>query len=229
MNTRRLFQSVLCISLAPPLLAQQIPGRAEIQNRQDRTSAPTAKQSVVPPKQLEIVLIQLEDVSSATATQGQAVSMAVWKDVTVDGIVAIPKGTPAKYLVKRVTRPIPGKRDGGVQIKPVSLTLPDNSQIPLRDYDPNPNDGLCYSRVSCGIVDVIAVPFLIGELIAEPFHKKHETGKNETLPACSIELSQTSKQILIHPAGIGSVQTSPGLTELDSKCPGKKKTFMSGQ
>jgi hypothetical protein len=110
----------------------------------------------------------------------------------------------------------------------VSLTLPDSSRISLRDYD-NSGDGVCYSRVSCGIVYVFVFPTIVGELIAIPFEKKHETGKDHMWPACSIEPAQSAKKVVVHPVAVASAQLSASMADLTARCPVVNQNLMNGQ
>jgi hypothetical protein len=225
---RKILHSALCLGLSPLLAAQQVAGPPQIHDPQKTQSALAPMKPVTLPKELEIPLVQLEDVSSTTAAVGQTVRMAVGKDVIVDGVVVIPKGTPARSVVRWVTRPIPGKRDGNLRIKPVTLTLPDNSRISLRDYD-NSGDGVCYSRVSCGIVYVLVFPIIVSELIAIPFEKKHETGEDHVWPACSIVPAQSAKNVVVHPVAVASAQLSAGMADLNARCPVVNENLMNGQ
>src|ERR1017187_8034063 len=96
---RSMIQAALCLILCPLLTAQQIsPPAALADAPQSFTPAPvTAATYPLPefvniPKDTEIELISLEVVSSATATKGQLVRLALAKDVLVKGLVVIPKG-----------------------------------------------------------------------------------------------------------------------------------------
>jgi hypothetical protein len=225
---RRLLSSALCLALAPLLVAQQISNTPAKQADVNSPVSPSKqKDGFILPKNTEITLVLLEDLSSATANHGQTVRMAVWKDVIVDGVVVIPRATPATDVVEEVIEPIPGKRDGDIWVKPVSITLPDNSQIPLRDYAwTSADDGVC-SGFSCAILYVAGFPFLIGELIAAPFQNKHGTGKVRRLPVCSIQWSEPSRKIFLHPVGTRSAQSSAPSTDLKTTCPVEDRTFIN--
>lgn len=64
-------------------------------------------------KGTDVHLVLLESVSSATATKGQSVHMAVLDDVTDgNGVIVIPKGTSATDVADGVIKAVPGKGTG---------------------------------------------------------------------------------------------------------------------
>ena len=125
---RRIFQSVLCICLAPLLVAEQAASPA---------LTPAEEHGpIVLKKGTEVKLVLLEMVSSATAKNGQKVRMAVSEDVTLNGAILIPKGTLAAGEVTELRKAKPQKRNAFLEIKPIDLTLADGTRLKLREYQP---------------------------------------------------------------------------------------------
>jgi hypothetical protein len=103
--TRRTIQAVACFVLAPLLVAQQA---ASSVTTPTKTGKP-----IVLKKGTDVHLVLLESVSSATATKGQSVHMAVLDDVTDgNGVIVIPKGTSATDVADGVIKAVPGKGTG---------------------------------------------------------------------------------------------------------------------
>ena len=165
-----------------------------------------------------VELILLESVSSAGVRKGQSVRMVAGCGVTtVDGVVLIPKGTPAVGVVNRVRRAEPGKKDGEVSIKPTNLNLPNSAAIALRNYGFPEEDGL-------GTALLPLLPFAYAvEFVTMPFHKKHhDTGKEEVIEACSEQYSELAATIVIQPLGTAGGQSTPQNVVSDGLCPNAK-------
>jgi hypothetical protein len=143
-------QSALCLVLSPLLVAQS----PEI----GATSPGTANQSISIPKGTAVNVVTLETVSSATAKRGQRVRMAVNQEVSVDGIIVIPAGTPVVGEVTHVRRAIPNKKDGYVVIRPVYLNLASGARLNLREYPPGEDS--CGDMGPCWEFFLIVVPLL---------------------------------------------------------------------
>jgi hypothetical protein len=100
---RLMIEGALSLSLCPLLVAQQAASPV---------SAPTeASKPIVLKKRTFVEVVLLETVSSATATKGQSMRMAVENDVKIDGVVAVPKGTSATDIVVRAGKAVPGKKE----------------------------------------------------------------------------------------------------------------------
>jgi hypothetical protein len=217
---RKLIQSVLCFILCPLLTAQ------EATNNEQKLVAPQSP----PPTQSKgttitlrrgttVPLILLETISSATAQVGQRVRYAVSEDVKIDGVVVIPKGTPASTVVKSVRKAIIGKRNGIVEEGPPSLILPDGSSIKLRNVIPPDSD-------APGPVVLLFVVFSIASLpywFSHMFKAKHRApvpGNDEILAPCgqSWEVA-TTKKVRINLAILTQTQPLHSTVDVDSVCP----------
>lgn len=78
-----------------------------------------------------IRFVLLDSVSSAIAVKGQKVRFAVADDVLVNGIVAIPRGTPAEGVVAHVRKGIPDKQDGELEVQPRKILLSGGRKLKL--------------------------------------------------------------------------------------------------
>jgi hypothetical protein len=207
---RKFFQSALCLCLSPLLAAQQVAPAVQ-------TSA-NANKPVVLKKGTPVELLLLDSVSSAGAVRGQSVRMVAGCGVTTfDGVVLIPKGTPAVGVVKWVRRAEPGKKDGEVSIKPTNLNLPNSAVIALRNYRFPEEDGL-------GTALLPLLPFAYAvEFVTMPFHKKHhEAGKEEVIEACTEQDAELTATIVIQSPGTAGGQPTPQNIVSDPLCPNAK-------
>jgi hypothetical protein len=186
---RWLLQSTLCLILCPLLAAQQVaPPTAPADAPQNLVPTPTtAKPRPMPefitiPGNTEIEFISLENVSSATATKGQSVRLAVAKDVLVKGLVVIPKGTLATGVVSQLTKGVPGKRDGYLLITP-RLILNNGKTIKMQDYsDWNTDFGPAWFMYT--FLGPIFLPILILSKLEPPKDNKNASGTDVTIHAC---------------------------------------------
>ena len=188
----RLLQSVLCIFLCPLLVAQQV--SSSQQGVAALASLPAAKPhgaTILLRRGTIVPLIRLETISSATAKVGQIERFAVSEDVKANGIVVIPKGTPASSVVTYVRKAICGQRNGMVTVGPPSLTLPDGSSIPLRYVPYTDPEAAGLSGV---VLFIAALPFVFSDM-AKARHPAPEPGNDEILPLCgqSWEVATTKK------------------------------------
>jgi hypothetical protein len=178
-------------------------------------AAPSKRATITLPRRTDVHFLGLETVSSATAQVGQQVRLAVSEDVVVDGIVVIPKGTPVSGVVTWVRKAIPGKRNGGVGVEPVSLALPDGSQVPLREgtwTDPEA-EGL-----SGVILSIAALPFVFSDMAKER-HRAPEPGNDEMLPLCWQWFGNTMKKARISLAIPAQPWSLHPTGDVDSVCP----------
>jgi hypothetical protein len=205
-NAGRFIASMLCLALCPLLTAQQVTPSV--------AAAPDASKPIALAKGKEVRLVLLEPVSSATATKGQLVRMAVKEDVTDEnGVVVIPKGTPAKDMVDGVTKAVPGKKDGCISLRPVSVNPPNSEPIALKDFDYEDGDAL-------GSAMIPLLPFfLIVDIITLPFRRNHVAGTDVNLQACDWQQSQISKTIRLQPSAIVKAQATSSGDDLGSVCP----------
>jgi hypothetical protein len=144
-----LLQSTFCIILCPLLVAHQVePSDAPADVPQSSAPAPATASPhalsdfITIPQYTKIELISLEEVSSATATKGQFVRLAVVNDVLVNGMVVIPKGTLASGVVSYVIKGAPGKRDGYLSVEPRIIFFNNGKTIKVSgttgsDFGPN--------------------------------------------------------------------------------------------
>jgi hypothetical protein len=217
---RKMLQAILCITLCPLLAGQQAASPV---------SVPTgANKPIVLKKRTFMKLMLLEAVSSATATTGQSVRMAVKEDVTIDGVVVIPEGTPATGVVAAVRKAVPGKKNGSISIEPESVNPPNSKPIALRHYNYTlEDDAMCSGFLNCLPLVVAAPVYGIGDLIAYPFQKHHVTGEDEVFPACSEQWSVLSRSIVVQANGTTPVQPAHPDIDLGTVCPGGAKAFIS--
>jgi hypothetical protein len=195
---RWLLQSALCLILCPLLAAQQISSpAAPFDAPQSSTPAlETAAPHLPPefvniPKDTQIELISLEAVSSATATKGQLVRLAVAKGVLVKGLVVIPRGTLATGVVSRLTKGVPGKRDGFLQVTPSVLFLNNGTTIKLHENDWIDTDfGPPWFMYT--FLGAIFLPILILANLDESKEKKQALGKDVAIHECERLIRQNS-------------------------------------
>jgi hypothetical protein len=209
----KLFASALCIALPPLLVAQQA---SEAPGRLEDALAPAPGPKAIVPKHMEIRLILMETLSSATASKGQSVRMAVGQDVSVNGVVVIPKGTPAIGVIGFVRKAVPGKKDGEVSIKPISVNLPNSRPIALRRYNGSESDALGEA-----LFPILPICFVV-MLVAIPFHRKHETGEEFVLGTCSEQWSELPHAIAIVPSEATDFEPAAAArseTNLNAVCP----------
>jgi hypothetical protein len=208
----KLFESVLCIALSPLLVAQQA---SEAPAGLEGALVPAPGPKAFLPKHTEIRLILMETISSATASKGQSVRMAVGQDVSINGVVVIRKGTPAIGVIDFVRRAVPGKKNGEVSIKPMSISLPNSRPITLRPYNGSEQDAL-------GEALFPILPFCyVVMLVAIPFHRKHETGEEFVLGTCSEQWSELPHAVTIVSSGATGFEPAAAAqseTDLSATC-----------
>jgi hypothetical protein len=214
--------SGVCLILCPLLVAQETATIAapQVQSISQQTlpaqtplSGPNP-QAALPPgsavvaKGVQVKFVLLDSVSSATATRGQPVRFAVAEDVWVDGIAAIPRGTPANGVVARVRKGVPGEHDGFLELEPREILLANGSRIKFGAYPAGEDScgdlGPC---LALGIFAIAISPLLIPlflietpKLIAHRISEKKKStlvkaqiaGRDESLEPCQIESAYTS-------------------------------------
>jgi hypothetical protein len=201
---RRLLRSALCLCLSPLLLAQQVSQQAgQTPAAAQAPSPPTSRTTAVPtvlkiPKNTEIHLVALEAVSSATATKGQLVRLAVAQDVVVNGLVLIPRGSLAIGVVTHLHKGVAGKRNGSIRITPISRTIGNGTRHKLWESWYGEDD--CAEMGPCWLMWTLSAPFiLIGLAINGPdyYDQEPQQGKDESINACSSLSGYIAKKIVI--------------------------------
>ncbi len=165
-----MLQFALCVYLSPLLVAQQ--------------AAPSTESLFASlPKGTQLDLVLLETVSSLTEKKGQTIRMAVAESLTAGGHVLIPAGTPVVGVVTSQRAPIPGKRNGYVLIRPMSVTLRDGSRIKLLEQPPGWNACGGMGKWCWGYLDL---PFTLVGLASLAFDTHHpdQPGDDRPLKAC---------------------------------------------
>lgn len=228
---RKLIQTVLCFILCPLLVAQQAASSEQSPAEPESHHTAQSKGATITLRRgTTVPLFLLDTVSSATAQVGQTVRFAVSEDVVVDGTVVIPKGTPISGVVTHVRKAILGKRDGVVEAKPVSLTLPGGSSVELREPSGDGGDGVCEGFVNCMGLFVVAIPLSVLSLpiaavamIKEPPQRQRATisGNDQTLPLCGQRWGVTTKKIRVGPPVPTQTQPLQPTVDVDSVCSGR--------
>jgi hypothetical protein len=184
-------RSILCIALSALLVAQS----PEIAG----ASPGPANQSISIPKGTAIYVVTLEPVSSATAKKGQQVRMAVNQEVSVDGIIVIPVGTPVVGEVTHVRRAIPNKRDGHVRFEPVYLTLTNGTRLNLHQHPPGEGFGFwALFLIEWPVLAPVLRCSLGCDAGPDPTRQKIQVrGDDELRKACSWDIGYIAKSVRI--------------------------------
>jgi hypothetical protein len=192
---RSMLHAVLFASLCPLLVAQQLPAPAVTSDTtQSLAPAPATDaphplpEFVTIPKNTEIELITLEAVSSATATKGQLVRLAVAEDVKEDGLVVIPKGTFASGEVTHLRKAVPGKNDGFIRVTPITLTLGNGKRPKLWESAYGEDD--CANVGPCWVLWTLFWPIgLVGMAVHRTENRDDESqkpkGEDVTIDVCN--------------------------------------------
>lgn len=153
---KRVLRCGLCSCVALLMIVQQL--EISAQTPSPEPADPNAKTTQVRLQKGQQVDLQLlESVSSATARNGQLVQLATASDVVENDIVAIPKGTPAVGVIKHLSKALPGKKNGYLEIEASQLTLPNGTTVKLGEYPPG--DDACGDMGPCWALFIIAAPF----------------------------------------------------------------------
>jgi hypothetical protein len=165
------------------------------------SGTPNANRLVIP-KGTEVRLVLLQTLSSETPRNGQKVHLAIAKDVTVNGVLAIPKGTPATGIVKRLKKAVPDRKNGFLEVEPSDLSLPDGSSIALRLYPPG--EEACGDMGPCWALYTLFGPFAVaGKMRNSIENGKHrEPGEDKVLPASQEMFGYTARTVTM-PIGPG--------------------------
>jgi len=135
---RKLLQAVLCLVLCPLLLAQPATTGGQQQpfpqpDQPATTTAPAQPVTITIPKDTRVEFLLLDPVSSASSKPGDKIRFVVAENLIVNGVVAISAGTPAPGVVTKVTKAIPGKRDGRIEIRPTVVRIGRHRKIHFTD------------------------------------------------------------------------------------------------
>jgi hypothetical protein len=228
---RRLLESTIAVCLAFLLTAEAVGQDAPPPQVSKQTAV--AKVPATLPKDTEVRMIVMEPVSSATATKGQRVRLAVAKDVVIDGHTVIPRGTPGTGVVARLQKGVPGNKDGYIVVRPVALTLADGTGVKLKEY-PTGEDA-CGDMGPCWafyIFVVVIAPLVIAVLpvvavvallhrdranVETKYQREKPAGKDETLAVCS---PLTMESYVARPVTLRAVgHSGPELSSEILQCP----------
>jgi hypothetical protein len=211
---RWLLQSTLCLILCPLVAAQQVAPPA----------APTDALHPIPefvtiPKGTKIELVLLDPLSSATNKRGDSIRFAVAEDVIVNGIVAIPAGTPVAGIVTAVKKMIPRQSSGHIYFRPVSINLAGHNILLLSD---EVDWGLLPAVI---LAMVIAAPIVLPAITVRHLIKKksNAAGKNakvtddRIIPPCIPQNAYLKSATRIRVAAIAAPSTKTAAELLHCK------------
>ena len=116
----------LLVALLAPTLA---PAAALALGAQD---APAAAPEVVLPDGTELNVVTIEEISSKTATEGDALTFKVDEDIAVNGKVVIAKGALVKGEVSNAKRSGRMGKAGALSIRILSTEAVDGQKVKLR-------------------------------------------------------------------------------------------------
>ena len=122
---------VISLTLLMTLLAApSLPiAAAVLQEKQEKADQAT---EVVLPDGTEFTVVTTEEISSKTATEGDALSFKVAEDVKINGHVLIAKDTLVKGVVANAKKAGMMGKGGNLGIRVESTTTVDNQKIKLR-------------------------------------------------------------------------------------------------
>jgi hypothetical protein len=170
-------RSAFCLCIAPLLVAQQtIPATPS----SSLAKLPEAQQTLTLNKGTEIEFLTVEDISSATAVNGQRITLEVGEDVWQNGSLVVRRGAPGIGNVRDVKRAVAGKRNGYVEVEPLSFTLEDGTRVKLREYAPGEDS--CGDMGPCWVLSIFVVlfsPLLVARLASDHKTPKHPPVKGE--------------------------------------------------
>ena len=115
----------LLVALLAPTLA---PAAALARGAQDAPAAP----EVVLPDGTELNVVTIEEISSKTATEGDALTFKVDEDIAVNGKVVIAKGTLVKGEVSNAKKSGRMGKAGALSIRVLSTETVDGQRLKLR-------------------------------------------------------------------------------------------------
>jgi hypothetical protein len=144
----------------------------------------------VVPKDTEINFVLLESVSSATATKGQLIRMAVEEDVVIHGVVAIPKGTLATGVVSNVRKAKLGIKDGRLEVRPIAMTIANGVEAKLKEN--RTGEDACGDFGPCWAMYIFfapAVPFALIGLAANAIDGGDRKKKGTTTSSLPVLLA----------------------------------------
>lgn len=194
-------QSAICLLLSPMLVAQQV---GDLSARGNTPNPPPQTERLTLERGAEIQFVTREAISTATAFNGEFVALEVARDVAKNGAVIVPAGTPAVARIMHVKKPVVGKRNGYLEIQPVSMTLKDGTRVKLRRNAPGEDDcgdfGPCWAMFAImGPLIVAFSPLIILQLATEHHDSKSPKpcGKEFVLPLQSRAWAYTDSEIAV--------------------------------
>jgi hypothetical protein len=126
--------------------------------------------------------------------------MAVAKDVIVNGLVVIPKGTLASGEVSKLIKAVPGEKDGFVWVRATNLILGNGEHPKLKEY--RSGEGACGDMGPCWALLIVAAPFIPLALVeravrASERPNKRQQGEDETIGVCHGVEGYTANRIVL--------------------------------
>jgi len=130
-------------TIVPPKKQPSARGGAKGAKVADAAAAPDAQplhHKIVLAHATPVRLVLLDNVSSATATAGQAVNFEVAEDVLVEGLIVIPRGSPATGTITDAQAKRRMGKAGYVDINIDKVTLADGEKVLLIAQSHNSGD-----------------------------------------------------------------------------------------
>jgi hypothetical protein len=183
--------------LLPLLAVVQPVATGQILDGGPAASGAAKARHIVIPKGTEVRLVLMQTLSSATARNGQVVHLTTSKDLIVNGVLAIPEGIAARGVVKHVTKAVPGRKDGYLEVEPSSVSLPDGRFIPLRSYPPG--EDACGDMGPCWVLYTLLGPFAVAGKVRNSIENGNykEPGENKVLSASREVFGYTAHTVTI--------------------------------
>lgn len=147
---------LLCCGLAGLLAIQT----CAAQSQTPRPVAPplppvTGPEFVTIPKGTKVYLTLMETVSSATAQNGQKIQLTVAKNIVIDGLVIVPKGSAATGILRHVKKAVPRKRNGNIELSSAVIQVTKRKKLKLGEN----SRSVCGHSSRCWVKAPILLPF----------------------------------------------------------------------
>jgi len=203
---RTIMRSILSLALCSLLTAQS--GEAQTQ-----VTGPVSDSKPIEIKRgTKLSLVLAEEVSSGTAKKGQTVRLELSEDWEVLGRVILPKGTPALGTVNHLVRTIPGKRDGYVDVKPISIQLASGRRLRLSKDLPGEDDcgdmGPCWAFAT--VAFAVFLPLTLPALLVAGTHRhdNRQEGKDRILPVGDKVVTYTARASVLPMRALESLEVT---------------------
>jgi hypothetical protein len=158
------------------------------------------------PKLVEVWWHVAAPISSATANRGDTVKLEIDKDVVINGIVVIPRGTAAEGVVSHATKAVPAKKDGVLDVVATQVFMPEGKVLKLRPYLPGEDAcgdmGPCWALKAAVVpLEVILFPLVIHKHAEEAKDRRDHppAGKDMVLTPDSVGSAYTASTFVLHP------------------------------